>query len=373
MDGWIWMPLLLALGYVLGRLHQRRWRRDRLVALARRLQLVAQRIEMQGLRRKGRRPSLRPWQKWLLGLPHGCCPVLTRYSLLRPETLIGWHRRYVRRYWWLISAGGRRTVPGRPRLPESVCQIIVDIKRNNPRYGAARIAALVSKQLGAPLSASTVRNVLQRHAAHFPPTPKGGQTWATFLANHREVLGAMDFKVTFDWRARPLFILSILAHHRRKLLHCRATYHPSSQWVAQQLREALPFDEGPRSMLVDHDSIFVPVIARTLPSMGIEVVRTAVQRPWQNGTIERFNRTLQEELLGHIIPTSEHHLNRLLAEFQRFYNAARPHRANGGLTPEQAAASNEAAFAPCRQDPAKLRAQAIPWLGGLHHSYRRAA
>jgi putative transposase len=188
----------------------------------------------------------------------------------------------------------------------------------------------------------------------------------SFLKNHREFLASMDFKVTFDWRARPLYILCVLSHHRRQLIHCRCTYHPSAEWVAQQMREAFPFDEAPAKMLMDHDSIFLPVIKSTLPAMGIGVVRTTVKRPWQNGTIERFNRTLKEELLAHIIPISDGHLNRLLGEFKTFYNTARPHQANDGLAPDQLIASNDVSFV-----PDSLRVEEIPWLAGLHHSYRR--
>jgi hypothetical protein len=173
----------------------------------------------------------------------------------------------------------------------------------------------------------------------------------------------MDVKVTFDWRARPLYILSVIDHQRRRLVHCRSTYHPTSDWVAQQMREAFPFDEAPAMMLMDHDSIFLPIIKNTLPAMGVRVIRTAVGCPRQNGTIERFNRTLTEELLDHVIPLNSKHLNGLLAEYQRFYNTARPHQANKGQAPEHQVAANDTAFA-----PGMLRAEAIPWLGGLHQA-----
>lgn len=155
LEFWILTPLLFAVGYLLGRLHNRRWRFNRVAALRRRLQLITSRIENKGMRRNGKRPSLKPWQKWFLALLHWWSPTLTRYTLFRPETLIRWQQRYVRSYWWLISSAGKQKFPGRPRIPESVEQIIVDIKAANPAYGAERIAAMVSKQLEVPVSEST--------------------------------------------------------------------------------------------------------------------------------------------------------------------------------------------------------------------------
>lgn len=125
----------------------------------------------------------------------------------------------MRCYWWLISSAGKLNLPGRPRIAESVEQTIIDMKLANPSYGAERIAALVSKQLEIPVSESTVRNVLERHLGKSLPPKPSGQTRETFLKNHREFLGSMNFKTTFDWQARPLFILSVLSHHRRKLIH----------------------------------------------------------------------------------------------------------------------------------------------------------
>jgi transposase InsO family protein len=138
--------------------------------------------------------------------------------------------------------------------------------------------------------------------------------------------------------------------------------------VAQQIRDAYPFDEAPKIMLMDHDSIFVPPVHSTLPNMGIKVVRTTVGCPWLNGIVERFNRTLTEELLNHVIPLGALHTNRLLKQYQTFYNTARPHRTLGGQSPIwRKTAANDSVFV-----PGALCAEAIPWLGGLYHSYRRA-
>jgi len=218
---------------------------------------------------------------------------------------------------------------------------------------------------------TTVRNVLTRQLREptKPKAPKGGQSWKTFLKYHRSSMASMDFKVTFDWRGKLLYILNIIDHERRELVVSRATHHPSSDWVAQQIRNAYPFDEVPGHRMMDHDSIFLPLVHQTLPNMGIKVVRTCVGCPWQNGVVERFNRTLTAELLNHIIPISAQHINRMLKQYQTFYNKARPHRANAGQSPiRQQNAANDVAFA-----PGTLRAEAIPWLGGLHHSYRRVA
>ena len=274
----------------------------------------------------------------------------------------------------MLVVAGKRRAAGRPRIDASVEKIIISIKTENPRYGTKLISLMVSEQLGVAISQATVRNVLKRQPRKpikptKPTSHENSQSWNTFLDNHRGSMASMDFKGAFDWRGKPLHILNIIDHDRRELVVSRATYNPSSDWVAQQIRDAYPFDEAPKWMLMDHDSIFLPLVHTTFPNMGIKVVRTSVGCPWQNGVVERFNRTLTEELLNHVIPLGAQHINRLLQQYQTFYNTARPHRANAGQPPiRQQNAANDVPFA-----PGTLRAEAIPWLGGLHHSYRRAA
>ena len=167
------------------------------------------------------------------------------------------------------------------------------------------------------VSQTTVRNILKRQQLQpkKPRAPGSGQRWKTFLKNHRNTLASMDFKVTFDWRGKLLYIFNVIDHERRELVVCCATHNPSSDWVAQQIRDAYPFDAAPNLMMMDHDSIFLPLVHQT------------------------------------------------------FYNTARPHRTLEGQSPIwRKAAANDSAFVLCT-----LRAEAIPWLGGLHHSYRRAA
>jgi transposase InsO family protein len=326
----------LIVGIFIGALHTHHARRYWQWRLGRKLQLIAERNEMKGFRHKRKRPTLARWQKFLLGFLHSITPTYTKYTNFRPETLVGWHRRFVKRWWWMLVVAGKRRAAGRTRLDASVQQIIIDIKTDNPSYGSKRISLMMTAQLGVEVSQTTVRNVLKRQ--HRQPTkpvaPEGGQRWKTFLANHSNSMASMDFKVTFDWRGKLLFILNIIDHSRRELILSRATHNPSSAWVAQQIRDAYPLDEAPKIMtMMDHDSIFVPLVHSTLPNMGIKVVRTTVGCPWLNGIVERFNRTLTEELLNHVIPLGALHINRLLKQYQTFYNTARPHRKLGGQSP----------------------------------------
>lgn len=169
----MWMLLAFASGYGLARWQNRRWRRVRWLMLQRKFQLIATRIENKGLRHQKKRPWLTPWYKWLLGLFYQLSPTLTSYTLFRPETLIGWHRRYFRSYWWLISKADQSKLVGRPAIPEAIVQLVLDIKEQNPSYGAERIAMIINKQLDTPISESSVRNILKRHPPRKKPTKPG--------------------------------------------------------------------------------------------------------------------------------------------------------------------------------------------------------
>ena len=361
----------MALGYFIGISHHCRARRDLKCQLIRKLQLIAVRNEMLTYRAHRKRPLLNNWQRCLLGWLYRISPTLTRYTSFRPETFIRWHRQYVKRWWWIISRVPKKA--GRPRIDPSVVQLILEIKAHNPRYGSERITSMINQQLQISISEASVRHILKSHKSK--PTNSPQQSWKTFLSNHRPTMASMDFKVVFDWRAKPLYILNIIDHARRQLrrqlICCEPTYTPSSEWIAQQLRNAYPFDEAPKEMLMDRDSIFLPIASRTLPNMGVKVVKCSVRSPWQNGIVERFNRTLKEELLNHIIPMGVGHLSRLLKEYQSFYNTARPHQANDGQSPIHSVESaNDSVMGSATN---RLSVEAVVWLGGLHHSYRRAA
>ena len=318
---------------------------------------------------------------FLLGNQHGhyrrLSPLLPWYlgtTLPRPVTIVGWCHRQLRLIWHRKSLAGPRS--GRPPTLDYVEDWILTLHRNNRGYSARRIAAILRHDLKHPIDKNTVARILKKHGLtpHPPDTTTSRHQdpdWRTLFHNH--AFYSMVFKTTLDALCRQVFILNIVDHKRRRLVWSRATHNPTSAWVAQQIREAFPFDEARGGiMLMDRDSIFAHIAAHTLPSFGMRVRRTAYRCPWQNAVVERFNRTLKEELLSSIVVLNLRQLNRLLSEYRTYYNTARPHMANDGEPPMpiDPVAANDSDIG---HNPSRCRLEAIPWLGGLHHSYRLSA
>lgn len=158
----------------------------------------------------------------------------------------------------------------------------------------------------------------------------------------------------------------MIQHRRRKILHVNVTAHPTARWVSQQLREAFPFEDVPRYLVMDRDSIFSAAVTHTLRGMQVRPIRTCFQSPWQNGVAERWVGTCRRELLDHVIVLDEAHLRRLLREFVVYYHNDRTHLSLGKDPPF------ERALCP----PSSMTASVIsvPRVGGLHHRYEwRAA
>lgn len=274
----------------------------------------------------------------------------TALVLVRPETVIRWHRKAFRGYWRWISKPG----PGRPPIPGETKALIVRMASENG-WRARKIQAELSK-LGILLGLTTISRYLPKVDAGSDPH----QRWMTFLRNHRDVIAGMDFFVVPTVRFTLLYVWFILDHGRRRVLHFNVTRHPSARWVIQQLRETFPDHPTHRYLVLDNDAIFSAEVARAVARFGIHPQRTALQSPWQNGTAERFVGTVRRELLDHVVVMSEDHLRRLLREYIAYYNAERVHTSIGDA-PEGRAV---------QERPSK-RAKVIGLsrLGGLHHRY----
>ena len=310
-------------------------------------------------------------QSWL-ALLRTIWPWLTRFMHFSPQTYVRWLQRRARQgHHAKICAGKRR---GRPPLPQAIVDLVINIKRENPRYSPGHIARIIANgELGYRICKESVAKILRDQG--FRPRYVGKLLnreeepgWLATLYNQHVL--AIDFKCALDLAGNTIYVFNVIDHGRRILHLSVATYHPSAPWVEQQIRNVLMMMESmPDAILMDRDSIYASIAKRTLPSMGIKPLRTAYQCPWQNAVVERFHRTLNEELLCYVQPFNDRHLNRLLIEFQRYYNSCRPHMSNGGESPLpfQPAGISANLSANSRRVVRKV------WLGGLHSSYHLAA
>jgi transposase InsO family protein len=193
--------------------------------------------------------------------------------------------------------------------------------------------------------------------------PEPSQTWRTFIANHVRDLVSIDFFTVPTARLRVLFVLVVLAHHRRRVVHFGVTEHPTAAWTAQQLVDAFPDDSAPRYILRDRDQVYGLQFRHRVKGMGIAEVLTAPQSPWQNPFAERFIGSIRRECLNHVLVLGERHLHRILTRYFRYYHQARTHLALDKDAPDLRP------IAP----PATGRIVQLPEVGGLHHRYIRLA
>jgi putative transposase len=164
--------------------------------------------------------------------------------IVKPETVIGWHRQGFRLHWRWKS----RHPAGRPSVSGEVRDLVHRMSLANPRWGSPRIHGELLN-LGSQVSQATVAKYMVRHRK--PPS----QNWRTFLKNHMQTLISADFFVVPTITFRVLFVLVVLSHDRRRPIHFAVTAHPTSEWTAQQLLEAFPWDGAPRYLLRDRDGV----------------------------------------------------------------------------------------------------------------------
>ncbi len=272
--------------------------------------------------------------------------------IVRPETVIRWHRDGFRLYWRWKS----RKKPGRPKIDAETRSLIRRMSRENVTWGSPRIQSELAL-LGYTVDQSTVAKYMCRHRK--PPS----QSWRTFLENHMGDIAAVDFFVVPTLRFRLLYCFVVLRHDRRRVVHFNVSAHPTARWTGQQIVEAFPYDEAPRFLLRDRDGIYGVDFRERIMHMGVEEVVTAPRSPWQNPYIERLIGSTRRECIDHVIVLNETHLRRVLTSYFAYYHESRAH-----LSLERNAP------APRRvEHPSEGEVFAIPQVGGLHHRYARAA
>jgi putative transposase len=224
----------------------------------------------------------------------------------------------------------------------------------NPLWGAPRIHGELLK-LGIEVSQATVAKYMVRQRK--PPS----QTWRTFLNNHAKQLVSTDFFVVPTVTFRVLYVFVVLAHERRRLLHFNVTSHPSPEWAAQQMVEALPWDNVPRYLLRDRDALYGESFRARVRGIGVREVLTAPQSPWQNPYAERLIGSIRRECLDHVIVFNESSLRRLLNLYLTYYLRSRTHLALDKDSPVSRPV----------QPPELGAILELPEVGGLHHRYDR--
>ncbi len=270
--------------------------------------------------------------------------------IVKPDTVVRWHRKGFRLYWRWRSKRG----PGRPRITMEVQSLIKRFALDNG-WGARKVHAELGK-LGFTISLATVLRYMPKK----PPDRGQRQRWGTFLENHRDVIAAMDFFVVPTVSFRLLYVWFVMDHGRRRIIHFNVTTKATAEWVIQQLREAFPSDSAPEYLICDNDTIFSDDVTKAIKSFGITPRRTAFQSPWQNGTAERWVGSCKRELIDHVIVFNEDHLRRLLRDYVSYYNTERVHtvlRDSPNGRPVEARPSPEA------------KVIGLPRVGGLHHRY----
>jgi transposase InsO family protein len=301
-----------------------------------------------------RRPDIQPIDRvfWIL-LRRLWSEWAGSLAIVRPETVVRWHSAGFRIYWNWLSRRGKRS--GRPPLPHEVRALIRRMATEN-HWGAPRIHGELLR-LGFHLSERTVSRCLR----FLPRAPKAGQTWTSFLRNHRDGIAAMDFFSVPTVTFRVLQVFLVIRHGRRDVARCAVTANPTAAWVAQLLREAFPFDSAPRFMIFDRAAIFSARVTAMLRSLRVDPTRTSYRSPWQNGVAERLVATVRRELLDHVIVMNERHLELLLDSYIAYYNEDRTHLSVGKDSPFGR---------PVEERPTTpATVVGLPRVGGLHRRY----
>src|ERR1035437_4747476 len=271
-------------------------------------------------------------------------------GLVKPATVIQWHRQGFRLFWrW-------RSRSGPPSVEREIRDLIRQMSSANPLWGTPRIHGELLK-LGIEVSQTTVAKYMVRRRG----VPSS--TWRSFLRNHAQGIAAIDMFVVASASFRLLYVMIILAHDRRKIMRTAVTGHPTAAWLSRQVTEAFPWDTAPRYLLRDRDASYGLDFRSRVEARGITEVITVPRSPWQNAYVERVIGSIRRECLDHIVIFNERHLRRVLSSYVDYYQRTQTHLSLDKDCPDPR--------------PIQLRSVgkvvAIPKVGGLHHRYERLA
>jgi putative transposase len=317
------------------------------------LENLALRHQIEVLNRQGHKPRLQGTDRlfWVVlkgGWPNWRAALI----IFQPETVIGWHRAGLRIFWrWKSRHPG-----GRPRKDAALIQLIRRMWAVNPTWGSPRIRDELAK-LGLEASPATIRKY--RPKSRRPPP----QSWRTFLQNHAGAIAAMDFFVVPTVTFRLLYVLVVMNHQRRNIVHFNITEAPSAEWTAQQVVNAFPYETAPKYLLRDRDSIYGSPFVQRVEGMGIQQNLISPRSPWQNPYVERLVGSIRRECLDQVIVFNKRQLRQILKSYFEYYHRVRPHRS----------LSHDSPIPRPVESPDLGKVIEMPLLGGLHHHYLRQA
>ncbi|MGA6160884.1 integrase core domain-containing protein [Stenotrophomonas sp. NPDC087984] len=288
--------------------------------------------------------------------------------LVRPDTVLRWHRDLVARR-HAVSCQPKR--PGRPRTVRSIRILVLRLAKENPSWGYRRLHGELLV-LGVRVGASTVWEIL-KEAGIDPAPERNSGTWASFLRSQAEALLACDFMETVTLSGVRIYVLVVIEHGTRRIRVLGATAHPSASWVAQAAKNlVMDLDDlrcRARFMIRDRDGKFPDLFDAVLKDAGIDVVLSGIQMPRMNSITERWIQTCRRELLDRTLIWNQRHLLHTLREFEQFYNGHRPHQGIANARPLHP-------LPPPIDDPyalAHLDIHRHDRLGGILHEYQHAA
>ena len=318
------------------------------------LENIALRQQILVLERHVKRPKFRNSERafWV---------VLSRYwpgwksplRLVKPETVISWHRKSWRLFWRWKS---KPRDFGRPNVPFEVINLIRKMSLENPLWGAPRIHGELV-MLGIDVSESTVAKYMVRQKG------RPSQNWKTFLENHLGEIAAIDFLTVPTITFRTLYIFVVLSLDRRQVIHFNVTSHPTAEWTARQFVQAFPLESAPKYLIRDRDGIYGDRVLETIKFLNMHDKVISARSPWQNGYCERIVGTIKRECLNHMIIFGEAHARRILKKYFEYYHDDRTHLGLEKETP------GTRTVEPSDLGPVKRKSK----VGGLHCRYFREA
>src|SRR5437588_12079569 len=255
-------------------------------------------------------------------------------QIVKPETILGWHRTLVAQK---FDGSQRRKAPGRPTIAQELEALIVRMAQENRSWGYDRIVGALAN-LGVTVSAQTVGNILKRHGIPPAPERKKTTTWQEFIRMHMDVLVATDFFTTEVWTLGGLvtyYVLFFIHLGSRQVHVAGVTPHPNAAWMVQVARHVTMEAWGclsPGQYLIhDRDTKFCPAFQRIIDDAGVERVVLPPRSPHLHAYAERWVRSVKEECLSRMILFGEGSLRHVLNECTDHYHQERNHQCKGNI------------------------------------------